>query len=581
MNFAYLLDTVPLNLLPAALVALGAVLAAQRLIHIFQLESYKRAQFFLHVRADATARRSLLRLWMLLLLLQAAVFFLCGLLSEWSVLQPTAVAAVFFLGMLAQYVQWRRRPSKKPLKVTARVVRLDVSLFIVLLLFQALVVAALAALLALASSALASADLLSQEEPGSRVYVILLILSKMVLPLLSLLASQCFIVPGLPRFLAAASVLAEPVENAVKQWYFNDARRKLAGFPDMVRIGITGSYGKTSAKVILQAILSEKFKTFATPHSYNTPMGVTRAIRGQLDGTFRVFVAEMGARRPGDIAEMCRLVGPQYGLLTSVGAQHLETFGTVESVAATKYELVEALPPDGMAFFPCDNAICLELYRKTCVPKALFGFEGCDEKLYMSARDIRSGPQGSSFTLTGPEGEAASCVTRLLGKHNVQNILGAAAVARALGLSMEEIARGVEKLAPVEHRLQILPTNNGVTVIDDAFNSNPAGTRAAMEVLRSFPGRKIVVTPGLVELGEAEEAENEAFGRAMAEAADIAILVARNSAAMRKGLLEAGFCEGNIHVTGRLAEATEVLAKLTKVGDVVLFENDLPDHYET
>ena len=199
----------------------------------------------------------------------------------------------------------------------------------------------------------------------------------------------------------------------------------------------------------------------------------------------------------------------------------------------------------------------------------------------MSARDITHGPQGSTFTLTGPDGSAVRCTTRLLGRHNVQNILGCAAVAHALGLTMEEIARGIGKVEPVEHRLQLIPTGNGITVIDDAFNSNPAGTRAALEVLKDFPGRKIIVTPGLVELGEAEAAENEAFGRAMAGAVDIAILVARNAAAMKKGLLEAGFDEDNLIVTGKLAEATAALGSLARVGDVVLFENDLPDHYET
>jgi UDP-N-acetylmuramoyl-tripeptide--D-alanyl-D-alanine ligase len=173
------------------------------------------------------------------------------------------------------------------------------------------------------------------------------------------------------------------------------------------------------------------------------------------------------------------------------------------------------------------------------------------------------------------------CTTRLLGKHNVQNILGCAAVAHALGLTLWEIARGIGKVEPVEHRLQLIPTSNGVTVIDDAFNSNPAGTRAALEVLRAFPGRKIVVTPGMVELGSAEEAENEAFGRAMADVADIAILVARNSPAMMRGLLEAGFNEENLIVTGKLSEATAALGSLRRVGDVVLFENDLPDHYES
>jgi UDP-N-acetylmuramoyl-tripeptide--D-alanyl-D-alanine ligase len=575
MNFSLVPEFLLAGLIPIAVISAAALLSAQRLIHIFQLESYKRPQFFMHVKEDTQTRRELTRMWILLLLLQVLVFFGFNLVGLGGIVQSAVTSAVFLAGMLVGFVRWKKRPSKKPLKVTARVVRLDVSLFVVLAVFQLLVAVALSALLSLGATGLLTL--------GSHniVAIVLLTVLALMLPLISMVVSQLFIVPGLPRFIAVASVAVQPVENAVKNWYFNDAKKKLAGFPGMVRVGITGSYGKTSAKVILSTILSEKYKTYATPHSYNTPMGVTRAIREQLDASYEVFIAEMGARNPGDIAEMCSLASPKYGLITSVGAQHLETFKTVENVAKTKYELIKALPPDGMAFFPSDNEICLNLYKKTNKPKALFGLDGHGEKLSMSARDVSSGPRGSTFALVGPEGETAQCTTKLLGSHNVQNILGAAAVARVMGLSMEEISRGIGKLEPVEHRLQLLPTNNGVTVIDDAFNSNPAGVRAAMEVIKSFPGRKIVVTPGLVELGDAEYAENEAFGRVMALAADIAILVARNAEAMKKGLLEAGFSESRIIVTGKLAEATAVLGKLTQVGDVVLFENDLPDHYET
>jgi UDP-N-acetylmuramoyl-tripeptide--D-alanyl-D-alanine ligase len=569
-----------MNMVPSAVAALAALLPAQRLIHIFQLESYKRPQFFRHAGEDRAMRRRLMWTWVVTLLLQAAAYFGFAFLpiSEWTLL--VIVAAVFLAGMYVYYVFWKNQPAKKPLKRTARVVRLDVSLALTLFIFQALVAAALAALLALAGALMAGTGLLNAGDPGSAGGYVALAVAVLLLPLLCILVPQFFIVPSLPRFVALASIFAEPVENAVKRRYFNDAKRKLAGFGGMIRVGVTGSYGKTSAKVILATILSEKYKTYATPHSYNTPMGVTRAIREQLDGSYEAFIAEMGARQAGDIAEMCRLVEPRYGLLTSVGPQHLETFKTIENVAKTKYELIEALPADGMAFFPSDNEICLDLYRRTDKPKALFGLDGHGEALYMTAGAIASGPEGSAFTLTGPDGESAHCAAKLLGRHNVQNILGAAAAAHAMGLTMEEIARGIGKLEPVEHRLQLVPTGNGVTVIDDAFNSNPAGGRAAMEVLKSFPGRKIVVTPGLVELGDAEEAENEAFGRAMAGAADIAILVARNSEAMKKGLLEEGFDEGSVFVTGKLSEATEVLGKLTRVGDVVLFENDLPDHYE-
>jgi UDP-N-acetylmuramoyl-tripeptide--D-alanyl-D-alanine ligase len=590
-----------------ALLSLAVMLAAQPLVHVFQLESYKRRQFFLRLNEDKSIKKGLGRVWLVSMLAQAGLALAAivllfitsdmqAVIGDFASMRPrdvwVAVMAftllsallaglVFLIALVVHFIRWKRQPSKKPLKVTARVIRLNVMLFFVLALAQAigvLYIFLMAGYLLFPLFYYVFASAAGSPIMNSAVRIELAVLFAALAALNAFV--QYVTASMLPRLLALASVLVQPVEAAVKKRYFNDARRKLAGFPDMVKIGITGSFGKTSAKVILATILSEKYKTYATLHSYNTPMGVTRAIREQLDNSYGVFIAEMGARQPGDISEMCRLVSPRYGLLTGVGAQHLETFKTLENVAKTKYELIEALPQDGMAFFPCDNAICLELYRKTSKPKALFGIGEYGEPLYMSAQGILSGPAGSSFTLIGPDGETAPCITKLLGAHNVQNILGAAAVAHALGLSLEEIARGVAGVEPVEHRLQLVPTGNGITVIDDAFNSNPAGTRAALEVLMSFPGRKIVVTPGLVELGEAEAAENEAFGRAMAEVVDIAILVARNSVAMKKGLLDAGFSEENIIVTGKLAEATEVMGKLTRVGDVVLFENDLPDHYE-
>ena len=568
-------ETFWLYLIPVALLALIALLPAQHYIHIFQLESYKRPQFFLRLREDPSYQKKIQKqrmiLWFVLLGAMAAVVLLSAAVRSMplGLIASAVMVAVSLAAHLIPFLRERKQPQKKPLKYTSRVIRLIVALALCAALLQALAYGAVLAALLLIKGPIVLTGGPCLGSLAIALAVFLLIVT---------LADLSFYY--LPQLLALASLAVQPVEKAVQSWYLNDARKKLAGSKDLIVVGITGSYGKTSAKVILATILSEKYRTCATPASYNTPMGLTRAIREQLNESHQVFIAEMGARHRGDIAELCRLVRPKYGLLTSVGPQHLETMLTIENIAKTKYELIEALPQDGMGFLPSDNEICMDLYKRTEKPKALFGFDGHGEALYMAASGVEHGPEGSAFTLTGPDGASARCTTRLLGKHNVQNILGCAAVARAMGLTMEEIARGIARVHPVEHRLQLIPTTNGVTVIDDAFNSNPAGTRAALEVLKSFPGRKIVVTPGLVELGDAEAAENEAFGRAMAAVADIAILVARNAPAIQKGLLEAGFPQDNLIVTGRLSEATAALGRITRIGDVVLFENDLPDHYE-
>lgn len=384
-----------------------------------------------------------------------------------------------------------------------------------------------------------------------------------------------------PRFIGHIAKVCEPIEENIKKKFYDEAKAKLNDMDDLIKIGITGSYGKTSAKFILGTILNEEYDTLTTPYSYNTPMGVVRSIREQLEPIHEIFVAEMGARQVGDIKELCELVEPKYGLISSIGPQHLETFGSLENIIKTKYELIEALPSDGVAFFPIDNEICRELYDKTThckkVAYCLDVVEGYETPLKITDYEVKA--TGSTFTLTDGKKEVL-CQTILLGKHNIQNILGAATLAHELGLSLTQIQEGINKVKAVEHRLQILPTNNGLTVIDDAYNSNPAGSRAAIDVISNFEGRKIIITPGMVELGDVENEENRQFGAYMADKIDLAILVGpRHSDPIKQGLLENGFNEKNIKTVSNLKEAMQFLPRISKPGDIVLFENDLPDNY--
>ena len=424
-----------------------------------------------------------------------------------------------------------RTPAKKPLVFTRRVRRLY--LFIILL--------------CLAGSAL---------------------LSVLSLPPYLLYAGNAYIV-------MAAAAIAQPLENRINGQFFERARKKLEERPDLIKIGITGSYGKTSTKFVLRDILSQKYRVLATPASFNTPMGLSRVINEQLKGEHQIFIAEMG--HVGDIKELCDLVHPKYGLLTSVGPQHLETFGSIENIAGTKYELIEALPEDGIAFFSSDGSYVDRLFAKCEREKYRVGFNP-DRQPYMLATDIEVGPQGSRFTLKCADGEELRCRTRLLGKHNIQNIALCAAVARKLGLSMEEIARGVRVVEPIEHRLQLIP--GAMTIIDDAFNSNPAGSQEALNVLSGFSGRRIIVTPGMVEQGAKEDELNYAFGTQMVNCVDVAILVGPNhTKPILQGLVDSGFSRDDIHVVSELDEASALLRAIGRPGDTVLFENDLPDNY--
>jgi UDP-N-acetylmuramoyl-tripeptide--D-alanyl-D-alanine ligase len=513
-------------------ITLGMVLAMRSLVHYFQLESYQFPGYYRTLKRNA--KRAILP-GFLLGCTAGVMNTMRMMLGKNTISSAIYAAVVVCIGELIGRLM-RDSKAKKPLNVTPRVKRLYAVSTVVFALISWGVAATL----------------------GS--------IWLWVLPVL------------LPAMVALGGLCAWPIEKLISELYFRDAQKKLKERPDLIKIGITGSYGKTSVKFILGTLLSEKYQTLVTPSSFNTPMGVTKVIRTKLQPAHQVFVAEMGARHVGDIKEMCRLVHPTYGVLTSVGPQHLDTFKTIDRIKKTKYELMDAIPEGGCCFFPNDGAICTELYMATTKEKRLCSMQA-DERADVWAEDIRVSPEGSSFLLCTKDGKTP-CTTKTLGEHNIQNILLAATVCFHLGMNAKQIARGIAKVEPVEHRLQILPNRGGMTVIDDAFNSNPKGSAAALRVLAAFPGRRIIITPGMVELGSGEEEYNRDFGRQMAESTDIAILVGkRHTEPIVQGLQEKNFLRENIHVVNSLAEATTLLNQIGQSGDVVLFENDLPDNY--
>lgn len=384
-----------------------------------------------------------------------------------------------------------------------------------------------------------------------------------------------------PLFLLLANWLLKPVEKSINDRYYREAASILASMPDLKVIGITGSYGKTSTKHYLYRILQEQFATTMTPGSYNTTMGVIRTIREHMRPYDEVFICEMGAKNIGDIKEICDLVHPRAGIVTAVGEQHLESFKTVENVQRTKFELVDALPSDGFAVvnndFPkvADRAVD----NVDCVRYAVANPEGAD----FTASDIRYTPDGTEFTLTDTQsGETLSLRTRLVGECNISNLMAAVIVALRLGMPKDKIRYAVGQIEQVEHRLNMKRTPGGITIIDDAFNSNPQGSRMALDVLAMMDsGKRIVITPGMIELGDRQAEANEEFGRHAARCADIVIVVGQyNRDAIMAGLAAGPIKEENIHAVDTFNEAQALLGTIAKAGDTVLYENDLPDTFK-
>ena len=378
-----------------------------------------------------------------------------------------------------------------------------------------------------------------------------------------------------------AVIILIPWEKIINRNYWNDASRILKGMPDLKIIGITGSYGKTSTKYFLERILSEKYDVLITPGSYNTTMGVIRTIREMMKPYNNIFICEMGAKQNGDIKEICDLVHPQIGIVTAVGPMHLETFKNIENIRDTKFELIDSLPADGLAVVNDDFEYCRDrkVNNVNCLRYST-SKEGYPEDNFR-AENIEYSAAGTSFVIKDKKGWALELTTKLLGECNVSNLMAAVITARHLGMSDEEIQRGVASIVPVEHRLSIKQTPGGVTIIDDAFNSNPDGSRMAMEVLGKFKeGKRIVVTPGMIELGERQYELNEKFGEYIAANTDIAIIVGHyNRSAITEGIRKAEY-NGKLYDVDTFDEAQKLLHPMLQSGDTVLYENDLPDSFK-
>lgn len=366
-----------------------------------------------------------------------------------------------------------------------------------------------------------------------------------------------------------------PVEKAAAKKYIADAKKRLAENKNLKVIGITGSYGKTTTKFILTRILSEKYNTVCTPHSFNTPMGVVRTVREYLRPNTEIFVCEMGAKNIGDIKEICDIVNPQYGIITAVGEQHLDTFKSVDNVFKTKFELNDAVVKNG--------GICLvnggnENINKRVKPDNNTVFFG--ENSNYRAENISFSKNGTSFDLI-LKNDRIPVSTRLLGRHSVTDIVASAGLAHILGVSNEDIAFAISALKPTEHRLELKKFKNGSLIIDDAYNSNPEGCIAAVETLSNFDTmKKAVITPGLIELGEKEHDCNFNFGTACAKVCDFIILVGeRYCAPVKEGALKSGFDKEKLFEAKSFSQALEIFLKLADDNTVCLLENDLPDNY--
>lgn len=378
-------------------------------------------------------------------------------------------------------------------------------------------------------------------------------------------------------YILVALLINTPVESLVGYYFKRKAINKIKNMKSLKVVGITGSYGKTSSKNILNDILNIKYNVVPSPRNFNTPFGLMITINNYLDKFADVFIAEMGACQSGDIKELCDLVHPKYGIITKIGVAHLATFGSRENIQKTKFELIESLPSDGIGILNGDDEWQRSYKIKNNCKIKWIGIDS--EDVDVRAKNITLSPKGTTFDCYFKGDETPyKFETKLLGYANVYNILASIALGREFGMTIEQLKAGVSKVKAVEHRLE-LKRNGDITIIDDAYNSNPTGAKMALDVLRLMPGKHIVVTPGMIELGDEEYEKNKEFGKqiALSQTDEVILVGAEKTKPIYEGLKEENYDENKIHIINDVLKAFPLIQTLRENETYVLLENDLPD----
>ncbi len=551
MNEIYPLINFSSSLLILTIGAMAALYPVNlRFIHFFQQEEYDNRRFlkwWISSRSFEKRTSGLVLIFALALWLSEAPASISSLPLFRVILLSSILAASIAV------VGWTNRAhsTKKALVMTSRVKRI----ITICLILQTIFLSGAVSLLMITG------------------YMKFHLLVNMLVIAISLIA--------IPFYIVAANLCLAPYESLVQRKYLNEAKSILARIKPEI-IGITGSYGKTSFKHILAHILASHAPTLATPGSVNTLMGITRIIRERLRNDHAYFIVEMGAYGIGSIKRLCGLTPPDAAIVTAVGLAHMERFKSIDTVAQAKSELPQALPQTGSAILYGDDPNVRTMADSLKVKAKFYGVDATLGHLDCLLKEATLTDNGLKCTLEY-EGKSYSFEMPLYGRHQALNATGAFLTAMTMGVAPITAIAALQNVPPIPHRLVVHKDANGVTTIDDAYNSNPTGFENALDVLESLSGaRKILITPGMVELGDqADEAHRRIAAHAASRCDRILLVAAHRLEAFRQGLIDHNFPEEKILQFSSLSEAQQWLNQELKSGDIVLYENDLPDLYET
>ncbi|MBU4380752.1 UDP-N-acetylmuramoyl-tripeptide--D-alanyl-D-alanine ligase [Candidatus Parcubacteria bacterium] len=352
-------------------------------------------------------------------------------------------------------------------------------------------------------------------------------------------------------FISLAVITRKPYEVINRKITIYKTRKKILSLKSrgLKIIGITGSYGKTTTKEFLYRILKTHFRVLRTPESYNTLFGIAKVVDLELDENYDFFICEMGAYKIGEIKELCYMIPPDFAILTGINEQHLERFKKIENTIKAKFELIEAVKNKAQCLLNRDCRIILDNYQIYT-----------SDPMFYSLGD---------FKIKNPF---------LIGKANLTNATGAGKMALLLGVSLNNVRIVLNTLKPIPHRLEIKKLDNDWIILDDSYNSNVDGFKQALEALANFKNHtRIIVTPGIVELGNKTLEIHQTLGKLVNNICDYAVLVGKNE---RTEMLASTIKnKGKVIFIKSIKDLNETVANLEIKPPVILIENDLTDNY--
>lgn len=369
-------------------------------------------------------------------------------------------------------------------------------------------------------------------------------------------------------------IIAETLVSPIKSMRLEMARKKVSLLTSLNVIGITGSYGKSSTKEFLYTLLFEKYKdsVLKTPGNTNTEIGIANFVLENVNEKTKLFVCEIGAYRKGEIKKVCEIVKPKIGIITGINEQHNALFGSLENIINAKYELIDALPNDGLAIFNGENEICKGLYQKTKKRKMIVGLKGEGKTHYdLLAKEIVIKKESVRFIVESKEGNEMEFHLNVIGGHNVENFLLALAAALELKMSWEEIKRASERISHINNAMKLMKTKYGFYLLRSTYSSNPTGFLSHLDHLRHWSGKKIVIFLPIIELGKESRRIHEEIIKKIEERCNLGISVSKEILNITRGR------SSKIMISNNPDEIRKIVLRVCKTEqDLLLLEGRIP-----